>query len=65
MLTLAILSSIPDHRRGQGRLFDLPHVLLCSILAVLAGADSYRSVYRFIDVWSVPVPVDSGLSTKR
>ncbi|WP_106078244.1 transposase family protein [Chromobacterium amazonense] len=44
MLTFAILSSIPDHRRGQGRLFDLPHVLLCSILAVLAGADSYRSV---------------------
>ena len=50
MLTLAILSSIPDHRRGQGRLFDLPRVLLCSILAVLAGANSYRSVYRFIDV---------------
>ena len=49
MLNLAILSTIPDHRRGQGRLFDLPHVLLCSILAVLAGADSYRSVYRFID----------------
>jgi len=49
MLNLAILSTIPDHRRGQGRLFDLPHVLLCSILAVLSGADSYRSIYRFID----------------
>jgi len=28
-------------------MFDLPHVLLCCILAMLAGADSYRSVYRF------------------
>ena len=49
MLELSLLATIPDHRRGQGRLFDLPHVLLCCLLAVLAGADSYRSVYRFID----------------
>ncbi|PRP72188.1 hypothetical protein BUE93_03400 [Chromobacterium amazonense] len=65
MLTLAILSSIPDHRRGQGCLFDLPHVLLCSILAVLAGADSYRSVYRFINVRRDWLRQHTGLNWRR
>jgi hypothetical protein len=65
MLNLAILSTIPDHRRGQGRLFDLPHVLLCCILAVLAGADSYRSVYRFIDTRWEWLRQHTGLSWRR
>jgi len=29
-------------------MYDLPHVLLCCILAVAAGADSYRAIVRFI-----------------
>jgi predicted transposase YbfD/YdcC len=29
-------------------MYDLPHVLLCCILAVAAGADSYRAIVRFL-----------------
>ncbi len=50
MLTLTDLSDVEDRRRGQGRMYDLPHVVLCCILAVAAGADSYRAIVRFIDV---------------
>jgi hypothetical protein len=44
------LKEIEDKRRGQGRMYDLPQVLLCCILAVAAGADSYRAIARFIKV---------------
>ena len=49
MLTLSDMEGIADARRGQGRMYDLPHVVLCCILAVAAGADSYRAITRFID----------------
>lgn len=42
------LRQIPDPRRGQGRMFDLPHILLFSILAIASGADSYRKIDIFI-----------------
>jgi DDE_Tnp_1-associated len=42
------LLPIPDHRRPQGRLFDLPHLLLFSILAVMSGATAYRRIHQFI-----------------
>lgn len=42
------LLPIPDHRRAQGKLYDLPHMLLFSILAVMSGATSYRRIHRFI-----------------
>src|SRR5512134_540228 len=42
------LMTIPDPRRAQGKLYDLPHLLLFSILAVAAGATSYRRVHQFI-----------------
>jgi hypothetical protein len=29
-------------------MYDLAHVLLCCILAVASGADSYRAIVRFI-----------------
>ena len=48
--TLTDLSEVEDRRRGQGRMYDLPHVVLYCILAVAAGADSYRAIVRFIDV---------------
>lgn len=65
MLTLSILSSIPDRRRGQGRMYDLPHVILCSMLAVLAGADSYASVYRFIQTRWDWLRLHTGLNWRR
>lgn len=42
------LLPIPDPRRPQGKLYDLPHLLLFGILAVMSGATSYRRIYQFI-----------------
>jgi hypothetical protein len=47
---LSALSGIPDPRRSQGRRYPLPHLLLFSVLAVLAGATSYRGILTFIGV---------------
>jgi hypothetical protein len=42
-------SAIPDHRRPQGRMYDLGHLLLFSVLAVASGATSYRKIQRFMN----------------
>lgn len=42
------LLPIPDHRRAQGKRYDLPHMLLFSILAVMSGATSYRKIHQFM-----------------
>jgi DDE_Tnp_1-associated len=47
---LAALDRIPDPRRRQGRRYGLAPLLLFSVLAVLAGATSYRRVHLFIGV---------------
>jgi len=47
---LEILREIPDHRRAEGKRFDLATVLLYSILAMVAGANSYRQMHEFIRV---------------
>ena len=47
---LAALEEIPDPRRRQGRRYTLAHLLLFSVLAVLAGATSYRGILVFIAV---------------
>jgi hypothetical protein len=47
---LAALDRIPDPRRRQGRRYPLAHLLLFSVLAVLAGATSYRGILVFITV---------------
>lgn len=44
------LFKITDHRRKQGRRYELGHILLLTILAILSGADSYRKVQKFIEV---------------
>ena len=41
---LDLLADIPDPRRAEGKLYKLPHVLLFSILAIVCGSNSYRSV---------------------
>src|SRR5690349_11890889 len=41
---LAALEAIPDPRRRQGRRYPLAPLLLFSVLAVLAGATSYRGI---------------------
>src|SRR3954451_5150762 len=47
---LAALEQISDPRRRQGRRYSLAHLLLFSVLAVLAGATSYRGILVFITV---------------
>ena len=47
---LDLLGTMPDSRRGQGKMYQLPYLVLFSILAVVAGANSYRSIHSFIDV---------------
>lgn len=46
---LVLLAEVPDPRRAEGKLYKLPHVLLFSILAVVAGSNSYRGIVTFID----------------
>lgn len=49
-LLLAILRSIPDRHRDDGRRFDLATVLLYFILSLVAGAHSYRQADKFIRI---------------
>lgn len=50
MLLLESLRGVSDPRRAQGRRYELPYILLYSVLAILAGAISYRRIQRFMDV---------------
>ncbi len=44
---LALLASIADPRRAEGKLYQLPHVLLFSIFAIASGANSYRGIQTY------------------
>ena len=44
----SFLFQIKDHRRAQGRRYELGHILLFSILAILSNATSYRKIHTFI-----------------
>jgi hypothetical protein len=45
---LSHLETIRDPRRAEGKLYQLPYVLLFSILAIVTGANSYRGIRTFI-----------------
>ena len=47
---LAMLNEIPDPRRAEGKLYKLPYILLFSVLAVITGGNSFRSIETFIKV---------------
>ena len=61
----SFLSKIKDHRRKQGRRYELEHILLFSILAILSGADSYRKVQKFIETHYERLNEIFGLNWKR
>ncbi len=44
----SFLFQVKDHRRKQGRRYELGHILLFTILAILSGATSYRKVHMFV-----------------
>jgi len=45
-LFLANLGTIHDPRRAEGKLYQLPYVLLFSILAIVAGALMNPLIFR-------------------
>ena len=47
---LSLLATIPDPRRAEGKLYQLRHVLLFSIFAMISGANSYRSLRTYFNV---------------
>ncbi len=62
---LELLADIPDPRRAEGKLYQLPHVLLFSILAIVSGSNSYRGVVTFIDVNRAKLNAVFGLKWRR
>jgi hypothetical protein len=47
---LSLLATIRDPRRAEGKLYQLPHVLLFSLFAMVSGANSYRGIRTYIKV---------------
>lgn len=45
---LQLLSKIPDHRKGQGKLHKLEHILFLSVIAQLMGAVNYKEIWVWI-----------------
>jgi len=45
---LQLLAQIPDHRKGQGKLHKLEHILFLSIIAQLMGAVNYKEIWVWI-----------------
>ena len=62
---LELLAKIEDPRRAEGKLYKLPHVMLFSILAMMAGANSYRGIHSFIEVHLERLRTHFGLSWRR
>ena len=65
MELLDCLKTITDPRRPQGRLYPLAPLLFIAVLAVLAGADSYRRIARFIDAHRLRLNDWLGLKWQR
>ena len=61
----SFLFKVKDHRRKQGRQYQLGHILLFSILAIVSGADSYRKVHAFIEAHYTELDAIFDLGWKR
>src|SRR5215218_6921092 len=62
---LAALAEVRDPRRAQGQRYSLRHLLLFSVLAVLAGATSYQGIITFIDLQRDRLNTVFGASFRR
>jgi hypothetical protein len=62
---LVLLSRITDPRRAEGKLYQLPHVLLFTIFAIVSGANSYRGVRTFMKAHRVRLNQAFGIHWKR
>jgi hypothetical protein len=65
MELLECLKTLADPRRLQGRLYPLAPLLFISVLAVLTGANSYRTIARFTDAHRLRLNDGRGLQWKR
>jgi hypothetical protein len=45
---LQLLAQVPDHRKGQGKLHKLEHILFLSVIAQLMGAVNYKEIWIWI-----------------
>jgi hypothetical protein len=50
-MLLKFVKKIKDGRRKQGQRFQLHYIIFFSILAILCGAEGYKDIERFIDVY--------------
>lgn len=48
-MLIEFLKSIPDHRDRQARQYDLAHILMFTVLAVLSNAKTYKDVFEFME----------------
>lgn len=62
---LSMLSEVPDPRRAQGKVYALGPVLLFAVLAMLAGAKSYRQIHSFIKLHRGRLNAGFGLAWRR
>ncbi len=62
---LNLLADVPDPRRAEGKRYKLPYVLLFSILALVTGGNSYRSIVTFIEVHRDRLNAAFGLNWRR
>ena len=58
-------AAVSDPRRAEGKLYKLLHVLLFSILAIVAGCNSYRGIVTFVDVHRRRLNAAFGLNWRR
>lgn len=59
------LEMIADPRRAEGKRYEQRYILLFAILAIVAGADSYRGIETFIQVHFKRLGKAFGLGWKR
>jgi hypothetical protein len=62
---LSLFHQLPDSRRDQGKMYPLAPILLFTVLAMLAGARSYRQVHAFIRTHLDRLNGEFGLSLRR
>lgn len=62
---LSLFSQVSDPRRDQGKMYPLGAILLFTVLAMLAGARSYRQVHAFIRAHLSRLNESFGVSLRR
>ena len=49
-MILYFLKEFSNYRDREGRMYDLAHILLFTILAILSNAKNYKDVWKFISI---------------